>query len=102
MKFIPQKSQYSFCISLNLNKVSFSKSLEPSHGVIQSLKKNFYSVFILHLLKPLFSVFQLLSTDHPYLLSLISTDINSFFLEQICLYIIILFFFFFKIKRPFR
>ena len=29
-------------------------------------------------------------TDHPYLLSLISTDINSFFLKQIYLYIIIL------------
>ena len=57
MKFIPQKSQYSFCISLNLNKVSFLKSFEQSHGVKQSLKKNFYSVFILHLLKPLFSVF---------------------------------------------
>ena len=40
-----------------VNKVSFLKSLEPSHGVIQSLKKNFYSVLILHLLKPLFSVF---------------------------------------------
>ena len=33
------------------------KKLEPSNGVIQSLKKNFYSVLILHLLKPLFSVF---------------------------------------------
>ena len=33
------------------------KSLEPSHGVLQLLKKNFYSVLILHLLKPLFLVF---------------------------------------------
>ena len=39
------------------NKVSFQKRLEPSHGVIQSIKKNFYSVQILHLLKPHFSVF---------------------------------------------
>ena len=39
------------------HKVSFKKSLEPSHGVLQLLKKNFYSVLILHLLKPLFSVF---------------------------------------------
>ena len=44
-------------ISVNLYKVSFSKSLEPSHGVLQLLKKNFYSVLLLHLLKPLFSVF---------------------------------------------
>ena len=34
------------------------KSLEPSHGVLQLLKKNFYSVLILHLLKSLFSVFR--------------------------------------------
>ena len=40
-----------------VNKVSFQKSLEPSHGVLQLLK-NFYSVLILHLLRPLFSVFQ--------------------------------------------
>ena len=38
------------------NKVSFLKSLAPSHGVLQLLKKNFYSVLLLHLLKPLFSV----------------------------------------------
>ena len=38
-------------------RLAFRKSLEPSHGVIQSLKKNFYSVLILHLLKPLFSIF---------------------------------------------
>ena len=42
------------------DKVSFLKSLEPSHGVLQLLKKNFYSVLILHLLKPLFSVFHVL------------------------------------------
>ena len=30
------------------DKVSFLKSLEPSHGVLQLLKKNFYSVLILH------------------------------------------------------
>ena len=41
------------------HKVSFLKGLEPSHGVIQPFKKNFYSVLILHLLKPLFSVFRL-------------------------------------------
>ena len=39
------------------HKVSFQKSLEPSHGVLQLLKKNFYSVIILHLLKTLFLVF---------------------------------------------
>ena len=37
-------------------KASFLKSLEPSHGVLQLLN-NFYSVLLLHLLKPLFSVF---------------------------------------------
>ena len=37
-------------------RLAFKKSLEPSHGVLQLLK-NFYSVLILHLLKPLFSVF---------------------------------------------
>ena len=44
-------------LALLYNKVSFLKSLEPSHGVLQLLKKNFHSVLILHLLKPLFSVF---------------------------------------------
>ena len=41
-----------------MHKVSFQKSLEPSHGLLQLLhvKKNFYSVLLLHLLKPLFSV----------------------------------------------
>ena len=34
--------------------------LKPSHGVLQLLKKNFYSVLILHLLKPLLSVFHVL------------------------------------------
>ena len=34
-----------------------TKFLELSHGVLQLLKKNFYSVLLLHLLKPLFSVF---------------------------------------------
>ena len=37
--------------------VSFKKNLEPSHGVLQLLKKNFYTVLLLHLLRPLFSVF---------------------------------------------
>ena len=41
-------------------KVSFLKSLESSRGVLQLLKKNFYSVLRLHLLKPLFSVFRVL------------------------------------------
>ena len=41
----------------NMDKVSFLNSLEPSHGVLQ-LFKNFYSVLILHLLKPFFSVFR--------------------------------------------
>ena len=36
------------------NKVS----LDPSHGVLQLLKENFYSVLILHLLRPLFLVFR--------------------------------------------
>ena len=40
-----------------MDKVSFKKSLESSHGVLQLLKKNFYNVLLLHLLKPLFSVF---------------------------------------------
>ena len=43
--------------SIQYYKVSFLKSLEPSHGVLQLLKKNFSSVLLLHLLKPLFSVF---------------------------------------------
>ena len=38
-------------------RLAFKKSLEPSHGVLQLLKKNFYIVLLLHLLKPLFSVF---------------------------------------------
>ena len=38
-------------------RLALKKSLEPSHGVLQLLKKNFYSVLLLHLLKPLFSVF---------------------------------------------
>ena len=33
------------------------KTSEPAHGVLQLLKKNFYTVFILHLLKPLVLVF---------------------------------------------
>ena len=41
----------------SIYKVSFKKSLKPSHGVLQLLRKNFYSVLILKLLKPLFSVF---------------------------------------------
>ena len=41
----------------SFTRLAFKKSLEPSHGNIQLLKKNFYSVLILHLLKPLFSVF---------------------------------------------
>ena len=40
----------------NSTKLDFKKSLEPSHGVLQLLEKNFYSVLLLHLLKPLFSV----------------------------------------------
>ena len=43
-------------VILRYTKVSFKNSLEPSHGVLQLLKKNFYSVLLLHLLKPLFSV----------------------------------------------
>ena len=45
--------------SIKPTRLAFKKSLEPSHDVIQSLKKNFCSVLILHLLKPLFSVFQM-------------------------------------------
>ena len=41
----------------NKTRFSFLKSVEPSHGVLQLLKKNFYSVLLLHLLKQLFSVF---------------------------------------------
>ena len=41
------------------------------------------------------------STDQPYLLSLISTDINRFFLKQICLDTIILYIFK-KNKRLFQ
>ena len=43
-----------------LTRLAFKKSLEPSHGVSQLLKKNLYSVLILHLLKPLFSAFHVL------------------------------------------
>ena len=39
------------------SRLAFKKSLEPPHGVLQLLNKNFYSVLLLHLLKPLFSVF---------------------------------------------
>ena len=42
------------------DKVIFLKNLEPSHGVLQLLQKNLYSVLILHLLKPLFSAFHVL------------------------------------------
>ena len=38
-------------------RLAFKKTLKPSHGVLQLLKKNFYSVLLLHLLKPLFSLF---------------------------------------------
>ena len=41
----------------NSTRLAFKESLEPSHGNIQLLKKNFYRVLILHLMKPLFSVF---------------------------------------------
>ena len=46
--------------SIDRDTVSFQKSLEPSHGVLQLLMKNLYSVLILHLPKPLFSVFRVL------------------------------------------
>ena len=47
--------------SLNVSQGWLLKSLEPSHGVLQLLKKNFYVVLILLLLKPqLFSVFHVL------------------------------------------
>ena len=38
-------------------RLAFKKSLEPLHGVLQLFRKNFYRVLLLHLLKPLFSVF---------------------------------------------
>ena len=43
-------------------RLAFKKSLEQSHGVLQLLKTNFNSVLLLHLLKPLFSVFHALPT----------------------------------------
>ena len=42
---------------MSTTRLAFKKSLEPSHGVLQLLKKIFYRVLLLHLLKPLFSVF---------------------------------------------
>ena len=44
-------------IALLTTRLALKKSLEPSHGVLQLLKKHFYSVLILYLLMPLFSVF---------------------------------------------
>ena len=38
-------------------RLVLKKNSEPSHGVLQLLKKNFYRVLILHLLKPLVLVF---------------------------------------------
>ena len=54
---VPGTSNTRFIGTIEFHKVSFLKSLEPSHGVLQLLKKNFYSVLILHLLKSLISVF---------------------------------------------
>ena len=51
---------YSHFACNNSYKVSL-KSLESSHGVLQLLKKIFFSVLILHLLKLPLSVFQALS-----------------------------------------
>ena len=50
--------RHLFYTSLYLPRLAFKKNLEPSHGVLQLLKKNVYSVLLLHLLKPLFSVFR--------------------------------------------
>ena len=46
-----------FCNFIRNTRLALKKSLEPSHDVLQLLKKNLYSVLILHLLKPLFSAF---------------------------------------------
>ena len=54
-----QLGQYAI-LTLDMTRLSFKKSLEPSHGVLQLLKKNLYSVLILHLLMPHFSVFHVL------------------------------------------
>ena len=46
--------------------------LEPSHGVLQLLKKNFYSVLTLHLLKPFFSVIQMFQALGIFVLFLVN------------------------------
>ena len=44
-----------YCITIT--RLALKKGLEPSHGVLQLLKKKFYSVLILHLLKHSFQCF---------------------------------------------
>ena len=45
---------------LALENIAKILTTGPRLGVLQLLKKNFYSALILHLLKPLFSVFHVL------------------------------------------
>ena len=50
----------------NLTRLAFIKAKRPSHGVLQLLK-HFYSVLILHLLKPIFSVFHVFQALSSFL-----------------------------------
>ena len=58
-----KSDQLEVGFSILYTRLALKKSLEPSHGVLQLLKKNFYSVLLLHLLKPLFSVFHGVSSS---------------------------------------
>ena len=75
----------------NHYKVSFLKSLEPSHGVLQLLEKNFYSVLLLHLLKPLFSLFHGLQALSIFFLVLVNDlyigdPLEANKLQEICIF----------------
>ena len=73
-------------------RLAFKKSLEPLHGIFMVLQllKNFYSVLILHLLKPLFLVFHVLQA-----LRLVSVLVNHLYIgdpleanktQEICIF----------------
>ena len=90
-KFILRR--FNFCESYKQNSLKLQENLNTKCVLVIQLLSMDLKVRFGNLLKVRFKlVIQLLSTDHPYLLSVISTDINSFFLKQIYLCTIILFF----------
>ena len=74
---------------ISTDKVSFQKSLEPSHGVLQLLS-NFYSVLILNLLKPLFSIFHVFQSLDIFFVLVndlyIGDPLESNKTQEICLF----------------